>query len=106
MASLGGGDGLTRDPENAALVFGYLVADVLPMLLELGARAAKGHEPSAELARKVLRTLAETGGRPYTGPDADPEQAIQAGLTVIDQAFATVLRWAIGPDWPPDYQAN
>jgi AcrR family transcriptional regulator len=104
--SLGGADGLTADPDNASLVFGYLVADVLPMLLELGARAAKGHEPSADLARKVLRTLAETGGRPYVGADADPEKAIEAGLQVIDQAFATVLRWAIGPDWPPDYRTD
>ena len=49
------------------MVFGHLVAGVLPMLLELGARAAKGHEPSADLARRVLRTLAEAGGRPFTG---------------------------------------
>jgi hypothetical protein len=84
------------------MVFGHLVAGVLPVLLELGARAAKGHEPSADLARRVLRTLAEAGGRPFTGRDAPPEEAVQAGLSIIESAFATVLAWAVGPDWPPD----
>ena len=65
--ALGGPAGVRGKQEKATLMFGYLVADVLPMLLELGARAAKGHEPSADLARKVLRTLAETAGRPFTG---------------------------------------
>lgn len=101
VKSLGGAEGLTSDPEKAALVFGHLLADVLPMLLELGARAAKGHEPSADLARKVLRTLAETGGRPFAD-GGDEEGAIAAGLGVIERAFATVLSWAVGPDWPPD----
>ena len=104
VRSLGGAEGLTSDPEKAALVFGHLLAGVLPMLLELGARAAKGHEPSADLARKVLRTLAETGGRPFA-TDGDPESAIAAGLGVIERAFATVLSWAVGPDWPPDDEA-
>lgn len=101
VQSLGGADGLTANPEKAALVFGHLLADVLPILLELGSRAAKGHEPSADLARKVLRTLAETGGRPFA-PDGDVEEAVAAGLGVIERAFATVLSWAVGPDWPPD----
>jgi AcrR family transcriptional regulator len=103
LDSLGGIDGLREDPDKAALVFGYLVADVLPMLLELGARAAKGHEPSADLGRKVLRTLAETAGRPFIRPDGDTDEAIQAGLRVINTAFATVMTWAVGPDWPPDH---
>jgi AcrR family transcriptional regulator len=102
VAALGGPDGLTGDPEKTAMVFGHLVAGVLPMLLELGARAAKGHEPSADLGRKVLRTLAEAGGRPFTGPAADQAEAINAGLSVIESAFATVLQWSVGPDWPPD----
>jgi len=101
VESLGGAEGLTSDPAKSALVFGHLLADVLPILLELGARAAKGHEPSADLARKVLRTLAETGGRPFA-VEGDPDSAINAGLGVIERAFATVLSWAIGPDWPPD----
>jgi AcrR family transcriptional regulator len=100
--ALGGPTGLTDNPEKAAMVFGHLLAGVLPMLLELGARAAKGHEPSADLARRVLRTLAEAGGRPFTGRNADTEAAIRAGLRVIESAFATVLDWAVGPDWPPD----
>jgi AcrR family transcriptional regulator len=102
VAALGGPAGLTEDPEKSALVFGHLVAGALPMLLELGARAAKGHEPSADLARKVLRTLAEAGGRPFTGSDASPDEAIKAGLGLIESAFATVLAWAVGTDWPPD----
>jgi AcrR family transcriptional regulator len=103
LDSLGGVAGLQGDPEKAAIVLGYLVAGVLPMLLELGARAAKGHEPSAELARKVLRTLAETAGRPSVTPDADRDEAIRAGLLVIESAFSTVLSWSIGTDWPPDH---
>lgn len=102
VTALGGPSGLTDDPEKTAMVFGHLVAGVLPMLLELGARAAKGHEPSVDLARRVLRTLAEAGGRPFTGREADTDQAIQAGLSIIEAAFATVLAWAVGPDWPPD----
>jgi AcrR family transcriptional regulator len=101
VESLGGAEGLNANPDKAALVFGHLLAGVLPILLELGARAAKGHEPSADLARKVLRTLAETGGRPFA-PDGDVDQAVTAGLGVIERAFATVLSWAVGPDWPPD----
>jgi AcrR family transcriptional regulator len=101
--SLGGPEGLRDDPEKTILMFGYLVADVLPMLLELGARAAKGHEPSADLARKVLRTLAETAGRPFTGPEVPVDDAINAGLKLIEDAFAIVLTWSVGPDWPPDH---
>lgn len=101
VEELGGAQGLTANPERAASVFGYLLAGVLPILLELGARAAKGHEPSADLARRVLRTLAETGGRPFV-PHGEPEEAVEAGLGVIERAFATVLSWAVGPDWPPD----
>jgi AcrR family transcriptional regulator len=102
VAALGGPAGLNDDPEKTAMVFGHLVAGVLPMLLELGARAAKGHEPSADLARRVLRTLAEAGGRPFTGREAAAEEAITAGLSIIESAFATVLDWAVGPNWPPD----
>jgi len=102
VTALGGPFGLTAAPEKTAMVFGHLVAGVLPMLLELGARAAKGHEPSADQARHVLRTLAEAAGRPFTGRAAEAEEAIKAGLALIQSAFATVLAWAVGPDWPPD----
>jgi AcrR family transcriptional regulator len=100
-----GVDGLRSDPDKSAMVLGYVVADVLPMLLELGARAAKGHEPSAELARRVLRTLAVTAGRPFIADDADGEggEAMRAGLRVLQSGFATVLDWSVGTDWPPDH---
>lgn len=101
---LGGAVGLRDDPEKVAMVLGYVVADVLPILLELGARAAKGHEPSADLARNVLRTLARTAGTPFLeDEDVDGEAAMNEGLRVIEAAFATVMSWAVGPDWPPDY---
>ncbi|MDA8045743.1 MAG: TetR family transcriptional regulator [Actinomycetota bacterium] len=105
LDSLGGVAGLSRDPQKSALALGYVVADVMPILLELGARAAKGHEPSAELARRVLRTLAMTAGRPFIADDVDGEgeEAIQAGLPVIQAGFATVLTWSVGTDWPPDH---
>jgi len=117
---LGSLEGYVSDPDKAALVFGYLVADVLPMLLELGARAAKGHEPSAELGRRVLRRLALTVGQPFVAsagvPERDPCQAshedlsrdpaVEAGLKVIVSAFATVMTWAVGVDWPPDHLAG
>lgn len=105
LDSLGGVDGLRTDPDKSAMVLGYVVADMLPILLELGARAAKGHEPSAELARRVLRTVAATAGRPFIADDADGEggEAIQAGLKVLESGFATVLDWSVGTDWPPDH---
>jgi AcrR family transcriptional regulator len=105
LDSLGGVGELGNDSDKTAMVLGYVVADVLPILLELGARAAKGHEPSAELARRVLRTLAVTAGRPFIADDADGEggEAIQAGLRVIESAFSTVLDWSVGTDWPPDH---
>jgi AcrR family transcriptional regulator len=102
VQGLGGDHGFTSDPQKAALVFGYIVADVLPMLLELGARAAKGHEPSADLGRRVLRTLARTVGAPFAEA-AGPDEAIKSGLEVIVAAFATVMGWAVGDDWPPDH---
>ena len=61
--------------------------------MELGARAARGDFPSQILAARVLRTLAEAAGRPLSD---DP---VPAGLEVIETAFATVLQWAVGPDW-------
>jgi AcrR family transcriptional regulator len=103
--SMGGVDGLIGDPDKSALALGYVVADVMPILLELGARAAKGHEPSATTARHVLRTLATTAGRPFlpAGADYDNDRAIEEGLKVIQTAFATVLTWSVGEDWPPDH---
>jgi AcrR family transcriptional regulator len=106
LSSMGGAEELKHDPDKLALLLGYVVADVLPMLLELGSRAAKGHQPSDVLARKVLRTLAQTAGRPFVSEAADgndEEAAVQAGLRVIQSVFGTVLTWAVGTDWPPDH---
>jgi AcrR family transcriptional regulator len=96
-------DGGGRTPDRSAMALGFVLADVMPILLELGARAAKGHEPSADLARRVLRTLAATAGRPLLGNDAAQDEVIQAGLRVIETGFSTVMSWAVGEDWPPDH---
>jgi AcrR family transcriptional regulator len=93
VADLGGPEGLGADPGRAALVFGRLIARAMPILLELGARAARGDLASQLLAARVLRTLAEAAGRPLS------DNPIPAGLQVIETAFATVLQWAVGPDW-------
>jgi len=97
MRGLGGSSGLAARPDEAAEVFAGLVARAMPILLELGARAAKGNNSSHVLARPVLRTLAEAAGRPL-----DEQDPIRAGLRVIERAFGTVLIWAVGTDWPPD----
>ncbi len=98
---IGGAEGVADQPERTAVEFATLVADAMPMLLEVGARAAKGHQPSEALARRVLRTLAEATGRPLltASSDADP---VGAGLGVIQQAFTLMLTWAVGTEWPPD----
>ncbi len=93
VADLGGPEGLAHDPGKAAVVFGQLITRAMPILLELGARAARGDFPSQIVAARVLRTLAEAAGRPLSD---DP---VPAGLEVIETAFATVLQWAVGPDW-------
>ncbi|MGH9105818.1 MAG: TetR family transcriptional regulator [Acidimicrobiales bacterium] len=93
VAELGGPEGLSGDPAKSAIVFGRVIARAMPILLELGARAARGDLPSQLLAARVLRTLAEAAGRPLS------DNAVPAGLAVIETAFATVLQWAVGPDW-------
>lgn len=111
VEDLGGPRGVAGDPERTAAVFAELVAGAMPILLELGARAAKGHEPSGNLARRVLRTLAEAAGRPLSPAAAgrplspgcarlgDDEGALTLGLGVIERAFATVIAWAVSPEW-------
>jgi AcrR family transcriptional regulator/predicted DNA-binding transcriptional regulator AlpA len=104
---LGGAEGVARVPERTAEEFAALAAGALPMLLELGTRAAKGNVPSEVLARRVLRTLAEAIGRPLiTAGDAGGNEAVSAGLAVIQTAFSVMLTWAVGPDWPPDLPAG
>jgi AcrR family transcriptional regulator len=104
VADLGGPGAMASDPGKAALVFGREIAPAMPVLLELGARAARGDAPSQALAAWVLRTLAEAAGRPLSGSSEDP---VPAGLQVIQRAFANVLQWAVGPDWSvgPDWAA-
>lgn len=93
VAELGGAQGLADDPEKTASVFARHIARAMPILLELGARAARGDLASQVLAAQVLRTLAEAAGRPLA------QDAVPAGLAVIETAFSTVLKWAVGPDW-------
>jgi AcrR family transcriptional regulator len=104
VADLGGPRAMASDPGKAALVFGREIAPAMPVLLELGARAARGDGPSQALAAWVLRTLAEAAGRPLSSGSDDP---VPAGLQVIQRAFANVLQWAVGPDWSvgPDWAA-
>jgi AcrR family transcriptional regulator len=100
VEDLGGPAGVAYDPQRTAWVFAQLVARPMPILLELGARAAQGDDRAQELARQVLRTLADAAGRPLSD---DP---IPAGLSVIEAAFATVLHWAVGTEWPPRDQPD
>ncbi|MGH9075901.1 MAG: TetR family transcriptional regulator [Acidimicrobiales bacterium] len=97
---LGGPEGLAANPERASLVFARLVAKAMPILLEVGVRAAKGHDGSDTMARQVLRKLAGAAGRPLAG------DAITSGLAVLRDAFATVLEWAVRPEWPPEAEAG
>jgi AcrR family transcriptional regulator len=98
ITELGGPEGVAGDPEKTANVFAGHIARAMPILLELGARAARGDLASQILAARVLRTLAEAAGRPLT-PGPLSSDAVAAGLQVIETAFATVLKWAVGPDW-------
>jgi AcrR family transcriptional regulator len=93
VAELGGPEGLASNPAQTASVFARLIARAMPILLELGARAARGDFASQILAARVLRTLAEAAGRPLS------DNPVPAGLQVIETAFATVLQWAVAPDW-------
>lgn len=93
VAELGGPEGVASDPNKTAFIFGRLIVRAMPILLELGPRAARGDLPSQLLAARVLRTLAEAAGRPLS------DNPVPAGLQVIQTAFATVLQWAVGPDW-------
>jgi AcrR family transcriptional regulator/predicted DNA-binding transcriptional regulator AlpA len=100
---LGGPEGVASTPQRTAEEFAGLAAGAMPMLLELGTRAAKGHVPSEVLSRRVLRTLAEAIGRPLLREgDEDGQDAVTTGLAVIQTAFSVMLTWAVGTDWPPD----
>lgn len=96
----GGPAGIASDRDGAAIAFAGVVARAMPILLELGARAAKGHRASQHLARRVLVTLARAGGQPLVDDAGDGADAVPAGLALIEQAFAVVLRWSVGDSWP------
>ena len=100
VGRLGGPARVAAAPELAAAELAVPVALALPLLIEVGARAAKGHGPSRRLARRVLRDLARAASQPGPGepPPADP---IRAGLEVIDAAFAVVIEWAFDPSTEP-----
>ncbi len=115
VRTAGGPEGIAGDREAAAVAFAEVVASAMPILLELGARAAKGHAPSEDLARRVLVTLAASAGRPLAirpapgakagdhpsaAVDPDDAAAVTAGLALIEQAFSMVLRWSVGDSWP------
>ena len=51
VADLGGAEGLASDPAKTASVFGRLIARAMPILLELGARAARGDFASRDPRR-------------------------------------------------------
>lgn len=94
VEELGGARGLAHDPEKTAVVFAGIIAGAMPILLELGARAAKGDDQTGDMARRTLRTLADSVGRPL-----DPPNPTAGGLNVIRNAFGQVLDWAVAPDW-------
>lgn len=98
VQDLGGATGVEGDPQKTAMVFGRHITRAMPILLELGARAARGDLPSQVLAARVLRTLAEAAGEPLR-PGEEASETVPAGLSVIETAFSTVLKWATGPDW-------
>lgn len=100
VGRLGGPRRVAAAPEQAAAELAVPVALALPLLIEVGARAAKGHDPSRRLAERVLRTLARAAGQPPPG-ETTPEDPVGAGLEVIDAAFAVVIEWALDPSTEP-----
>ncbi|HET9691767.1 MAG TPA: TetR family transcriptional regulator [Acidimicrobiales bacterium] len=99
LAAVGAAGAPTGPPGSPAVAFATVVARAMPILLELGARAAKGHERSRLLARRVLMTLAAAAGQPAAGPGDDPTTV---GLGLIQDAFALVLRWSVDGHWIKD----
>jgi AcrR family transcriptional regulator len=92
---------LGRDPDGnydrdqVAGIFMELMEPDMTMLLELGVRAAHGDPASTELAVWMLGTLIEATGRPLA---SSPERIADAGLWVIEAAFAATLRSALMPE--------
>jgi AcrR family transcriptional regulator len=80
------------DRDQVAAEFAELMDPNMTMLLELGVRAAHGDPPSLDLALWMLRTLIEATGRPLAD---DSNRTADAGIWVIEAAFAAVLRTAL-----------
>jgi AcrR family transcriptional regulator len=83
------------DRDQVAGIFMQLMEPDMTMLLELGVRAAHGDPASLELAVWMLGTLIEATGRPLAS--ATPERIADAGIWVIEAAFAATLRSALIP---------
>jgi AcrR family transcriptional regulator len=101
MNEAGGQRAPGRDREKAAAIFADIIDPGMPLLLELGARAAQGDQASLRLALWMLRTLAETVGR-QAQHEKEPTDALTAGLGVIGLAFAGIIRAAIEAAETPD----
>jgi AcrR family transcriptional regulator len=95
VAALGGPEGAGRNREKVAGVFSELMEPAMPILLELGLRAAQGQAASLDLALWMLRTLIDATGRPLAGSAGS---AVEAGIWVLEAAFSAVLRSALAPD--------
>jgi AcrR family transcriptional regulator len=95
VTDLGGPEGAGRDRDKVAAVFAALMEPSMPMLLELGLKAAQGQPASLGLAVWMLRTLIDATGRPLAG---SPGSVVDAGIWVIEAAFAATLRSALEPE--------
>jgi AcrR family transcriptional regulator len=95
VAALGGPEGAGRDRDKVAGVFSELMEPAMPILLELGLRAAQGQAASLDLALWMLRTLIDATGRPLAGSAGS---AVEAGIWVLEAAFSATLRSALSPE--------
>ena len=84
--------GPALDVEKAGSLLTELLATGMPVIMELCARAARGHPGSRELARRTLRQLADAAGRPLS-----EESATAVGLSVVQKAIAATFHAAMQP---------
>jgi AcrR family transcriptional regulator len=95
ITALGGAEGAGRHRDEVAAVFSELMEPAMPVLLELGLRAAQGQAASLDLALWMLRTLIDATGRPLAGSAGS---TVEAGIWVLEAAFSATLRSALSPD--------
>lgn len=93
VAALGGPATVGGDRVKVAAVFAELMEPAMPLLLEIGLRAARDEPESLELALWMLQTLIDAAGRPLVQTGS----VVEAGLWVIEAAFADTLRAALLP---------